>query len=944
MFGRQPLPGYVFDIKNKDVKRRYERFRRKILAAVSYLEPGEQFLILNKALPYAVWVHEFDYRRSGELYLFHLIGVCLHLAKRRAPAVGLAIGLLHDTVEDHCSDKVAEQEAKEAERKAKKKAEAASNAANTKVPEQGNSSLTRKAGRSARRHKERPFVPRVISQDEIYWYFGPVVGAGVDSLTKVSVSSNYFRRALSTISPVPETAPSQGSTEAKVLELLQTAGSAKSEDGDSARRDESREERPRRIRSVFEQVSPKDEKSAPGFTPAEVKMILSALSESERKELRRMAKVSDQTDSHCSMLKAFAVMPQIIPIKIADRVNNLLSLSIMPPDKCERISFETRELFVPLAAEVGEYEVKRFFEEQCFRFLEKDEYEELAPRVKAAVSSALPAFNSLRRRLKRIMADSNIRCEVRLQISGPYSAFRKMKMGGLADPADLYNLISVEVITDSRAACVSAMSEIRRLFPRIGAISDSLENPKRNGYRAIHITVTQTGTTGDMADIRISSRSDDFVNRFGLFTSFKSDALAAGLASALQEMAEASSSSTDMLRSLSNGWLERTILIYCPDRHPVRLPIGSVPLDAAFAIDPALGFSCCGAKVGGVSVNFLSHKLVNGDSVYIITSPEARPVRSWCDACQTGRARDMLSKWYSDNFLPQDNIEEGRRILRIALLQYGRPDLFSCAEFMRKLAACYDCEDADRFLEHLGARCFRHFSDTLRENADNILKHGSFGNISVRPADDDISDMVRIDGVGVDSVMACPFCTPIHGDEIKAVYSGLSSGGGVKKLMIVHRSGCYLVKKSIEDAVRDAVWADSSEDSLPALMTDVTIKASDRFELPFEAIQILRSLRIACSEYHVSSHPENGSMEVFVSVCVTGVEQMRALLHELERLKGVSSASRSPRHFTANSVLHSCGAVSELCLTVQSAGPEEWDAMMRNLKSVDGVIEVRSCR
>ena len=70
---------------------------------------------------------------------------------------------------------------------------------------------------------------------------------------------------------------------------------------------------------------------------------------------------------------------------------------------------------------------------------------------------------------------------------------------------EVHDLLGLRVITDSEATCRQALRAIRRRWAgRSFRFKDYIANPKPNGYRSIHTTVS--GRDGERDEVQIRTR------------------------------------------------------------------------------------------------------------------------------------------------------------------------------------------------------------------------------------------------------------------------------------------------------------------------------------------------------------------------------------------------------------------------------------------------------
>ena len=89
---------------------------------------------------------------------------------------------------------------------------------------------------------------------------------------------------------------------------------------------------------------------------------------------------------------------------------------------------------------------------------------------------------------------------------------------------------------------------------------------------------------------------------------------------------------------MSLNFFERRIFVFTPKGDVIDLPVGSSPIDFAYAVHSEIGDHVSGSKVNGKMVS-LDTVLVNGDIVQIETKKTNKPTQKWLEFAKTSLAR-----------------------------------------------------------------------------------------------------------------------------------------------------------------------------------------------------------------------------------------------------------------------------------------------------------------
>ncbi|MCX8084418.1 MAG: bifunctional (p)ppGpp synthetase/guanosine-3',5'-bis(diphosphate) 3'-pyrophosphohydrolase [Calditerrivibrio sp.] len=576
------------------------------------------------------------------------------------------------------------------------------------------------------------------------------------------------------------------------------------------------------------------------------------------------------------MLISMSKDVRVIVIKLADRLHNMRTLDHLSEEKKQRIATETMEIYAPLAHRLGIAWIKWELEDLAFRVLNPEKYYEIYNLVKLKRSERESYLNQVINLLDAHLKNVKIDAEVTGRPKHFYSIYSKMiKKKTTFD--EIYDLLAVRVIVKTVSDCYATLGIIHNLWKPIpGRFKDYIAMPKPNMYQSLHTTVV--GPHGLNVEIQIRTEEMHRIAEEGIAAHWKykegkvynpKDDNAFVWLRQLLEQKELNKPQ-DLVEALKEDILPVQIYVFTPKGDVIELPVGSTPIDFAYAIHSKVGEKCVGAKVDGKMVS-LKYKLKNGEKVEIITSPTQEPRSDWLNFVKTNRAKVRIR-----NYLRKKEedlaIKNGQELLIKEFEFRG----INGVEFL----------DDERNIKTILDK----FSIKTKED---IFKSVGFGRVSpkqivnifhrveekdevvVKPTFSKTSPF-NIDGIDGVLTNIAKCCHPLPGDNLKGYIS-------VGKGLVVHRADCTNLAelaKTNEDRIIDVQWAEGKNVKLPFRITTITI---DKPGILSEITTILKDMAINIVELSAKPQKDGNARQTF-TVELNGKSQLDKILQKLESL------------------------------------------------------------
>jgi guanosine-3',5'-bis(diphosphate) 3'-pyrophosphohydrolase len=389
----------------------------------------------------------------------------------------------------------------------------------------------------------------------------------------------------------------------------------------------------------------------------EVAKLVDGMTKLSRIELQ--SREEREAQNFRKMIVAMSNDIRVILIKLADRLHNMRTLTFLPPEKQKRTAQETLDIYAPLANRLGIARIKTELEDLSFRYLHPEEYREIADKVTQKRLERQAYIDELIEIVKRQLAEHGYKGEVKGRPKHLYGIWQKMQKQGISFE-DVYDLIAVRIITDTKVNCYAILGLIHSLWtPVPGRFKDFIGVPKSNLYQSLHTTVI--GPKGQRVEFQLRTEEMHRLAEEGIAAHWRYKEKTAlsqreeQQFAWLRQLLEWQSDLTDakeFMDTVKGDLFPDVVYVFTPRGDVRELPQGSTPVDFAYAVHTDIGHQCVGAKINGKIVP-IKHVLRNGDRIEVITQVGHTPSRDWLKFVKTSKARTRIKAWV--------NTEERRR-------------------------------------------------------------------------------------------------------------------------------------------------------------------------------------------------------------------------------------------------------------------------------------------
>lgn len=613
-----------------------------------------------------------------------------------------------------------------------------------------------------------------------------------------------------------------------------------------------------------------------------------------------------EAELYKKLIVSYSTDPRVTVLKLADRLEVMRSLEIFPKLSRERKILETLMLYIPLAHQLGLYNMKSEMEDIYFRHAEPEQYRAITNKLKATEKDRQALMTQFIEPLKQKLSDAGIKYKLKIRTKTAYSIWRKMQKQKVPFEG-VYDVFAIRFIIDcdtdretEHALCWKVFSYVTEEYePDTARLRDWISNPKPNGYESLHITVRNSDNVYLEVQIRTARMDEMAENGLASHWSYKGIRHEATLDRwlvSVRNILEHSSSPKD---SESEGDTlpkppSNEIFVFTPTGELRKLPAGATVLDFAFDIHSNLGIKCTGGKVNGKAVP-IKEKLATGDIVEIMSGKNQKPSPDWLNFVVTSKARTKIRQKLSEaEFM---KAAEGKELLArrmknwkmelsdeiMAVLmkkfQYktvnafyaaigdGTLDISDMKELISGISSGGPATEAERPQDQTGGDQPKKKTWTAKGSADDILVI-------------DAKNLKNLDY----RMSKC--CNPVYGDD---VFGFVSIKDGIK----IHRISCPNAARLMEMypyRIQKVRWSDNPGTS--SFQTSLKVTAAHEPSVINDIIDTVNIFKTSIRSFNVNENGRNGTYEIALKLSVPSNLELDKVISRIRAAKNVIKVSR----------------------------------------------------
>lgn len=605
-----------------------------------------------------------------------------------------------------------------------------------------------------------------------------------------------------------------------------------------------------------------------------------------------------EAENYKKLIVQYSRDPRVIVLKIADRLEVMRNLRMFPKSSRDQKLLETTMLYMPLAHQLGLYNINTELGNIYFRYSNPEQYRAITNKLKATEKDREQLTSEFIRPLERKLSEAGIKYKLKARTKSAFSIYRKMQVQKVPFEG-VHDVFAIRFIIDcaddprlEKDLCWKVYSYVTEEYePDISRLRDWLTTPRPNGYESLHITVKNK--LGQSLEVQIRTKRMDIEAESGnaAHWAYKGIRHEASIDRWLQSVRDSLEHPLEASPEHLPAPPDKEIFVFTPTGELRILAAGSSVLDFAFSIHTNLGSRCTGGKVNSKPVQ-IKEKLKTGDVVEIMTGKNQKPSRDWLAWVVTSKARTKIRQELDAE--ERKAAAEGREILERRLRNWKLefPDEL-LTEFMKSarfnsemsmMAAIaaeeLDINDIKEFLLQKQAQKEEHASQKPDTASEEKKAYGGSAASS-----DDILVINAKNVKGLDYKLS-KCCNPVFGDD---VFGFVTRTEGIK----IHRMSCPNAARLIERfpyRIQKVVWQDNA--SSGDFQCTLSVTAAIDHPVLSSIMDVIGQFRVSMRSCNVKENPRTGSYEIQIRLLVPSNTELDKVISQISNMKAVTKVKR----------------------------------------------------
>ena len=593
--------------------------------------------------------------------------------------------------------------------------------------------------------------------------------------------------------------------------------------------------------------------------------------------LQLSSSATKQAENFRKLIMATSRDIRVTLVILADRLHNMRTIKSMPPEKQIQKARETMDVYAPLAGRIGMQWMREELEDLAFQVLNPEGRASIIRRFIRLQKETGDVVEQIKGDLNELVRGAGLTAIIEGRAKKPYSIWRKLqaKEQSFSRLSDIYGF---RLILNDEAECYRALGLIHQRWRAVpGRFKDYISQPKSNGYRSLHTTVS--GRNARRVEVQIRTHVMHQVAEKGAAATWayrdgrrQENPFALEPSEWIASLTERFAGEGDhgeFFEAFKLEMYQDQVFCFTPKGDVIKLPRGATPIDFAYAIHTRIGSATVSAKVDGIRVPLWT-RLRNGQSVDIITAEGQKPQVTWIEMAATGKAKAAIRRSLREEDRER-YIKLGRELARVAFDAVNRK---ATDKALSTAAKQFGLTSADELLARMGST-----EISAREVVAEI-----YPNLKVRSTDEVNSENAVIGLETGQSYQSGSCCQPLPGERIVGI---TYRGEGV----VVHTIDCTRLAQYEDQMDRwvDLHWQEGQHSASHTATIDVTIR--NGAGVMGRICTLIGDLKANISDLNFLDRKPD-YYRLFIDVDLSDIAQLHTILTALEADSDVSSVVR----------------------------------------------------